>query len=304
MSKKILLKPYGGLCNRLGSIDSCISLAQKHGRELYVFWEENSLLNCSFDRLFQPNEHFILIPDSRKRIRHLINSAMFPSNIDQFTIFKKMMKRRVVNQYEISKFIYNPQLQALYKIDGQDRNPDYSLDEYYNRFYKNINPLLEAAILEDSFYVASCFRLFEEKHLYRSFIPIGSIQDKIDSLSDNFENVIGLHIRQTDLKVAIVNSTMEKFEERINGEIEKNENVKFFLATDSQKVESALIAKYPGRIIKQEISSYSRNVDSGIQDAVVDLFCLSRTKKIYGSVLSTFSYTASKIGGIELVPVK
>ena len=87
-------------------------------------------------------------------------------------------------------------------------------------------------------------------------------------------------------------------------EISENDNVHFYVATDSHKVEAELKSRYQERIITYEKTSVSRKVESGIQDAVIDLYNLSKTKKIYGSIFSTFSYTAAKIGGIDLIRVK
>ena len=43
-----------------------------------------------------------------------------------------------------------------------------------------------------------------------------------------------------------------------------------------------------------------RNSLEGMKFAVVDLFCLSKTKKIIGSVGSSYSQIAAEIGGIEV----
>jgi hypothetical protein len=43
-----------------------------------------------------------------------------------------------------------------------------------------------------------------------------------------------------------------------------------------------------------------RNLQKGIQDAVVDMYCLAGCQKIIGSYFSSFSEVAAQINGIEL----
>jgi hypothetical protein len=41
-----------------------------------------------------------------------------------------------------------------------------------------------------------------------------------------------------------------------------------------------------------------------MQESVVDLFCLSRMSKIYGSYWSSFSEVAAEIGNVDLIVLK
>ena len=49
----IYLKPMGGLCNRMRSIDSMISICKNYQMDLTVFWVKDFSLNCSFNDLFE-----------------------------------------------------------------------------------------------------------------------------------------------------------------------------------------------------------------------------------------------------------
>jgi hypothetical protein len=49
------------------------------------------------------------------------------------------------------------------------------------------------------------------------------------------------------------------------------------------------------------IKELNRNSQQGITDAVVDMFCLSKTKYIYGSYWSSFSDIASVIGDDKII---
>ena len=65
------------------------------------------------------------------------------------------------------------------------------------------------------------------------------------------------------------------------------------------EVKESLKSKYPNRIITL-MDDTDRNSLEGMKFAVVDLFCLSKTRKIIGSVASSYSQIAAEIGGIEI----
>ena len=60
-----------------------------------------------------------------------------------------------------------------------------------------------------------------------------------------------------------------------------------------------LIVRYKERIITS-FEQPQRNTYKGIVDALVELYALSETEKIYGSSYSTFSKLAAQLTGIEL----
>ena len=65
------------------------------------------------------------------------------------------------------------------------------------------------------------------------------------------------------------------------------------------EVKESLKSKYPNRIITL-MDDTDRNSLEGMKFAMVDLFCLSKTRKIIGSVASSYSLIAAEIGGIEI----
>ena len=65
------------------------------------------------------------------------------------------------------------------------------------------------------------------------------------------------------------------------------------------EVKESLESKYPNRIITL-MDDTDRNSLEGMKFAVLDLFCLSKTNKIIGSVGSSYSQIAAEIGGIEV----
>ena len=82
-------------------------------------------------------------------------------------------------------------------------------------------------------------------------------------------------------------------------EIQKDDNTKFYVASDDNEIKETLKSKYPTRIITL-MDDTDRNSLAGMKFAVLDLFCLSKTQKIIGSVGSSYSQIASEIGGINV----
>ena len=112
-----------------------------------------------------------------------------------------------------------------------------------------------------------------------------------------------MHIRRTDHKQAMVHSPVELFYDRIASDVARDPTIQFLLCTDDPNVKATLKARYPNNIRTRE-NVLARYDKGGVADGIVDLWLLSKTKKIYGTFPSSFSLVASKIGGIELEWIK
>lgn len=134
--------------------------------------------------------------------------------------------------------------------------------------------------------------------------PCPRLLAKIEAVASELgSGSVGLHIRRTDNEQSICNSPLELFIQRIEREIAANGNVKFFLATDDEQTKQILCLRYPENIVTRQ-NVAARNDREGVADAVIDLFVLSRTRRLYGSYWSSFSEVASWIGGIPLEVVR
>ena len=132
------------------------------------------------------------------------------------------------------------------------------------------------------------------------FVPKRDLQLRIDQITSTFsENMIGVHIRRTDNIASINSSPIDVFVHLMQLEIEKEDTVKFYVASDEEEVKKKLQDKFPGRVITL-MDDTSRDSLEGMKFAVVDFFCLSKTKKILGSVASSYSQIAAEIGGIKI----
>lgn len=115
------------------------------------------------------------------------------------------------------------------------------------------------------------------------------------------KSFIGIHIRRTDNDMSKESSPTGLFVEAMRYEIEKDPLVHFYLATDDLNEETRIKNLFPDRVYCYNKRSLSRDCKEGIQDAVVDLYNLSRCKRIYGSYKSSFSIVASLWGNTEIV---
>jgi hypothetical protein len=77
-----------------------------------------------------------------------------------------------------------------------------------------------------------------------------------------------------------------------------------FLATDSPDEEKRLREIFAYRIITHPKRSVDRQNPQAIKDALIDLFCLSKCKKIIGSYWSSFTETACELNNIERVIIR
>ena len=179
---------------------------------------------------------------------------------------------------------------------------------YYSKQIKNFWPNKHGEISKliqehNRLYLSTCYCIMdypqEITHVLR---PIPEIQQEIDAITQLFApNTIGVHIRRTDNKASISGSPTTAFIDAMKKELETDNKVHFFVATDDTSVRTLLQNTFPGRIITQEFHKCHRDTLSGMKQAVVDLFCLARTTKIIGSYWSSFTDTAAEIGNTPLL---
>lgn len=114
---------------------------------------------------------------------------------------------------------------------------------------------------------------------------------------------VGVHIRRADNDVAIATSSTAAFLDRMRAEVAAAPGTTFFVATDSPADEARVRRAFPDRVLAHQPKSLDRGRPEAARDAVIDLYCLARTRRLLGSHWSSFSETAAAIRGIELVVV-
>ena len=265
----ILLEATGGLANRMRTIATAVSACQPFNTKLHVIWNENAELNCPFGRLFEPANGFTIVE------KKLVHRHITRPNEHHL---KSAIKARIVNYL----------LGFNYCLSDLDHPFDLTKNLRAN---KNI-------------YIKTCQRFSESHEWYKLFKPIPAIARKIESVSKLFdENTVGVQIRRTDHGYAISHSPTTLFISEMKALLQKRPNVSFFLTTDDIEVEKELKQLFPGKIISHP-KELSRITETGIQDAVADLFTLSKTSLILGSYWSSFAEVAAWMGNKPLQIVK
>lgn len=273
----IIIEPYGGLANRMRVIASAMAI-NKQKQQIKLIWNVNADLNCKFTDIFNPILNIEITDDSAK--------------------YKYI---KATNQEKIYKRILATLINKWYGIDYCIKEQDF--DKYI--WNKKIN-LSEIIAKNKNTYFYTCEELNFETNInfFDYFIPTQEIQDIIQQTTAHFnQNTIGIHIRRSDNSKSIQYSPTKLFIERLTNEVNKNNNVNFFLATDDHETETEMKQKFGHKIITYQ-KELNRNSKKGIIDAVVDLFCLSKTRYIYGSYWSSFSDIAARLGKIQNITIK
>ena len=277
----IVFVPQAGLCNRMRSIASAVNLSVHLDRNLEIIWLTDNYLNCPFNYLFRP------LPSIR---------VIHPSKITKyFYMEKKDITPKIRNRFKKLAVIGSSWIYQNIMHDTIMRNPD-----FYD--VKSIDIVEKIAVTKRPLLMTwRSFYSNLKNNSYSFFQPIDELENKINERTADFtDSTIGIHLRRSDNEKSILNSPLSLFESAISDEIEMNPKVNFYLASDSREEKQYLKQVFGSRIITNFEKAERHNIQ-GMQAALIDLYSLSRTCKIYGSYWSSFSRVAAEISGAELI---
>jgi hypothetical protein len=267
---EIIIKPIGGIGNRLYAIASAIELAKQTNRQLVVLWSLRWELNARFDDFWESDRFLVKYVDEFNSPWRYLNRFF---NFQEF--FLKFNKKVISDN-------------DMYLI--RDEIGDYNFTNYFLNLDNS-----------KSLFIESCFDFIPDKSfkLKDVFVLTESIRNELEILLSGIPTKYSaLHVRRTDHANAIDNSPDELF-----FDILRRDNEIYFLCTDDIETEIRYKKMFPGRIYTYS-KIKERNSKLGIIEAVLDLYLLSMAKEINGSFNSTFSSLASEIGGVPLKIVK
>lgn len=282
--RDVHLVPYGGLCNRMRVIASCIELCKDTKSHLIIHWNENSECKARWQDLFEPVDHIKIEPVLKDEMVY-----QWPCKKNFFwPAFKGTFFTKGKYYWELSsRWSGGFWKRSLYRLCGDRKRNSNFFEGDLTKIFLNSKKIT----------IVTCQILKKDFNIRNIFIPIKYIQNKIDTSTLMFNSdTIGIHIRRTDHKTAIENSPLINFHNKIKKE---SQSTKFFLATDSQEVKDEFIRMYGKRILTNTLP-LNRDSLEGMIGAVVDLWSLSRTKKIWGSYYSSYSEMAAILGNINL----
>ncbi|MBQ8673515.1 MAG: oligosaccharide flippase family protein [Bacteroides sp.] len=275
----ITLVPEGGLANRMKAIDAAVALARDTESRLRIIWFKDWGLNCRFDQLFLP-----------LRVEGVEVSVKEASLIDLLLNDRPRRRNfclpRLFQQFRYDARIYGGEATRLYREQFD-----------FARWARGRKVYLSSFVY---------FHPQPQEQMFRIFHPLPDLQRQIEERCSDFTPcTIGIHIRRTDNAVSIRQSPTHLFINKVEEETAQRPDANFYLATDSEE-EKALLTHRFGRRIMTLKRKADRGSLSGMQDALVELYALSRTCRILGSMHSSYSETAAQIGGIpcELLTVE
>lgn len=272
------LNPIGGLANRMRAMASAISFAEKHNYNGRIIWAKNSDLYAAFSDLFIPD----FIPWPIKNISEF-----------QEVLFYDFPRKK--NLFLGSLFTH-----GRYNSKISDENNLSSICAG-NRY-----ELLDTLIKPEKTLIKSGLNFYPySNELYRNlFHPNKHIESEVEKITCKFSaDTIGIHIRQTDNSMSIKYSPVELFITKIKATLKAKPTTKFFLATDDYNIKKLLKNEFGYSIITNDIV-ISRKTVEGMQNALIEMLLLSKTKEIWGSFYSSFSEAAATLGDIKLHQLK
>lgn len=274
----IIVEPCAGLGNRFLGMASAYHWAKQTGDELTVLWKTERVLGAR-------NEAVFSLPEEIK----IIHAKDFGYKDKPFSHLRYQLLEKSLRK------------KADYFSDVDTTN-DLFLEKgnaYYEEVIKNNKLKFIRAF--------SQFHDFEGIDRPLEFIkPTKYVSDKAESVIGNIDSAgnIGVHIRRTDNQICINNSPLEVFVDAMEKEIDKDDRVTFYIASDDMDTILELKKRFGDRIYYMSEKNFERDSDRGIADAFAELICLSHSKKIIGSFYSTYSRIAAMLSGIELEVVK
>ena len=270
---RLIVKPIGGLANRMRVLDSAYCYAKIYHAKLTILWERNGILNANYTDCFVPIKGAKLI--EADYTGHSLSSRFKRKFFDAVTWLRLYTKaqKKVDDTY----------------IDGI--LTDGVATENSTRFFD------ELAQSNQSVFLETCYEFYPNCSGFRVSIQ-NDIQKKAADSLESYRSLVGVHIRLTD-NPNRHQSPVEKFIEKINQNIQQSPDNYFYLSTDSEEVVQQLKTLFKDKIITG-VSVRSRASKEGINAALMDMCCLSQCKLILGSYKSTFSERAALIGNIPL----
>ncbi len=268
-NRRLTLVPIGGLGNRIMAITSAIDFCRKQKLRLCIYWFKDWGMGANFHDLFKLRGNDVDIKVVDAQWFHLL--------------YDRPRKKNLWFPLLYQHFVFDTCLyeQWLAKED----NVVHMLD----RLKKSNKPYLV-------YWSKIPGLVCDLDYLVPAKLVKKLVQEQIVSFS---ANTVGVHIRRTDHALAITNSPLSWFIEKMEGEIKFNPDVKFYVASDSLIEKKKLIDCFCNRIITM-VKEVDRSSKQGIIEGLAEIYLLAATSKIYGSYNSSFSVIASWFGKIPL----
>lgn len=261
--KYIVCINRAGIGNRLRGLVSAMRLSKLLNRKLLLYWENNKYLGCDFNDLFE------------NKIEQINENELSDIMVENPFIVRDILSEG----FEHHKYLVIDSWKWIFLPGEIEKgfNKTYSSEEGNNIDFEfeRIPIKLRLSILTE---------LIELRISKR-------VLDKIKEFEKqyNLKEYNGMHIRRGDNKFTTDGREKISSDEKFIKIIEENPDEKFFVSTDSVEVANKIKDQFGERIIYYPYSDKKRSNKESIQEALAAIILLSKTKKLYGSFLSTFT---------------
>lgn len=271
--KSLVLVPLGGLCNRFFAISSAIALCREYGWRLKVVWFKDWGMGADFHKLFRLSGDFS-------------NVQVIDARLQDYR-YDRPRKRNLWLTYPWQRMAFDFRFYFETAPDIEDY--DTLIQRLKFPHYRSI-------------YMTHCSPFYTAPDFLTALKPQTEMQSRINAHIRSLgieDNTFGLHIRRTDMTVATEKSPLQLFITKIEEELKQDDSCHFYIASDSLEEKQRLKNLFGDKIITV-MEPVRRDNENGIMHAMLDLYALAATKKIYGSFYSSFSKLAAQLENKEL----
>ncbi|MBW3019664.1 hypothetical protein KY334_00035 [Candidatus Woesearchaeota archaeon] len=254
---------YSGLGNRIKCLVSGMLIADKLNAKILLNWNKSKGCNCSFKELFE-NEFY------------LINDTFLFSFLRKF----KFLRKNNLNTISMNTW------RLLLFSD-------------ISKYYGNMKVLKED-IIDFKYEKIPISKRVEILKYLSQLKPKKNIKDEAERFSKKIsENTIYFAIRSW---ADCPTKKRKNFQfRRIFKIMDLFPSSNFYISCDSDEVLKKIVDKYGSRILyyPHKATIGDRNSKKGIQEALIEILILSKSKKIFATKSSTFSEVAWWFGGCK-----
>lgn len=263
--RNLLATCSSGLCNRLLLLAGAMRAAKLTQRKVLLYWPANTEAGCAFSDLFENDIRTFAEGD----LNYLLNTAV--------TVQLYNAWRMRGPQFPDLAPDGDPQAEIVL-VKGW-YYPKFSHEEYNGRFFESVREQL------------------------LSLRPRRALIERAERFGLP-ERCLGVHLRRGEAFPEFHLSRDEHFEAIMSALLREFPDLKFFLSTDDPATEEKFRGRFGERVLHLPKTGGGRRTREGMEEAMVDLLLLSRTRAIIGNNFSTFSHAASALGGVPVVFAK
>ena len=256
-------------------IASALWLQKQTQEPIHCIWLNKAELNAPFEHLFEP-----------------IEGLNIGSHLGKYRFVQMSHNRNPVKRVLANRLNHMLGVGASFFESDFIRQEDAITDA-----------LLDTVASGKGLYIKTCRGFGAFPDFLNRFVPVKSIREQIaQTVEAHGQHTIGVHVRRTDHNLSIASSPTKAFIREMEQALLERPSTVFFLSTDDPSVEDEFRAQFGSKIVTRQ-KRFERTSLQGMQDAVIDLYSLSRTSRILGSYWSSFSDVAARLGNISLITV-